>query len=194
MRFDGPARCLVPCNEPACRAIADLPNEHGAYLRIVGAADLIPHFPIGIAKASERAEALCVGERQHGSVEGLGLVQIRLTACGLGAVEPDLGMGAVAIRLGAGLTATAQSIFLPRRVAMALRPAFGIAVRIRGDDLFCQRHVPGDDVGAILRHTYAAFDLGLTHERLHRAADRGPISNANRPAIALRQGHRVYVR
>src|ERR1700683_924049 len=76
-----------------------------------------------------------------------------------------------------------------------LRPAFGIAVSIRGNDLLRERNISDNGVGAILCHTHAAFDLGLTHEWLHRAVDRGSIPNVNSySALTCLQGNPVYIR
>jgi hypothetical protein len=70
---------------------------------------------VRIAETPEGAKAFRIGERQSGAIEQLRLLQIRLAAGGLGAVETDLGVRAVAERLRLRPAASAQCITLLRR-------------------------------------------------------------------------------
>jgi len=94
-------------DEAPGRTIIDLPQKHGAGLRIVGARHLSPHFVVRIAEARKGTEAIRIRQRHCRPVDDLRLLDVGLVVRRLGTVKTDLGMGAVAERLFAGMPAPA---------------------------------------------------------------------------------------
>ncbi len=141
---------FVPGDEAPGRTIIDLLEKRRADFRIVGARHLPPHFAVRIAEARKGAETFCIGEHHCGSFDGLRLLDVRFAVRRLGAVEADLGMGAVAERLVVRMSAPAQRVFLRRWKRSALPPRLRATVRIGADCLLRQRHAAGDDVGTVL--------------------------------------------
>lgn len=110
LRFDRLAGGLVPGYQPTRRAIANLPDEHGADGGVVGFTDLVPYLAVRVAEAPECAQVFRVGERHAGAIQGFGLFKIGLATGHLGPIKTDLGMAAVAERLFPGSTAAAERV------------------------------------------------------------------------------------
>src|SRR5207237_6713366 len=106
-RLDGLAGSPLESREPPRWAMADLTDEGHANRVIVGAFDLAPNRAVRIAEARGCAQRLGVGERQDGTLRELRLHPVRLPARGLGAVEDDLLVRAIAERLGVRVAAAA---------------------------------------------------------------------------------------
>ena len=101
--------------------------------RLVGARDLVPHAAGWVAEMAERAQAPRIRKRQRRSLEHVSLFEIRLAARGLGAVEADRPVCAIAERLRARMPASAQRVGVPHFERLTLLPALRLALRV-GDN------------------------------------------------------------
>jgi hypothetical protein len=142
---------LVPSHKPAGRAGVDLADEKVPHRGIIGPLDLRPDLAVGIAKAGEGAEALGVGELQGRPVDQIGLIQIGVSAGGFGPVEVDLGVSAVAKRLGARLAAATEGIAGADGDGVSLVPPLRAALRVHANGLPGERNGAGDQIGTVRR-------------------------------------------
>src|SRR5947207_3478753 len=156
-RLDGLAGGPLESLEPPRWAVADLPDERRANRVIVGAFDLAPNRAVRIAEARGCAQRLGVGEREHGTLRELRLLPVRLPARGLGAVEGDLLVRAIAERLGVRVAAAAQRVALPRREGLARLPLPRSAFGVGDDALLRERHTARDQIRTVLRNHHSGL-------------------------------------
>src|SRR5215472_5423669 len=150
-------------HEPAGGAVADLANEIGAHLRVLGALHLVPHLAVRIAEARPGTERLGVRQRVRRPLEHLSLLEIRCAARGFRAIEADLLVGTVAEGLGGGVPAATERVGVLRREGLALDPFLGAALAIRANGLPAERYGPRDEVRPVLRYHHLRLSDRVRH-------------------------------
>jgi hypothetical protein len=96
--LNGLSRLLVEGDQAARWAVMHLAKKYPADFRIVCVRNLIPHFPIRVAKPTVRAQMPGVEKRKNWTVKYGCLRRIRCALRGLGAVKVNLGVRAVTER------------------------------------------------------------------------------------------------
>lgn len=119
-RFDGFAGLLIPHHQPTGRTMRRLKFRQSPGFGIIALFDQVPNPPFRVAETGKGTKALRVSKVQGRTFDGLGLLQIRLTAGGFSSVELGLLVAAIAERFVAGLTASAQGILRRRRMLLPL--------------------------------------------------------------------------
>src|SRR5260370_19725287 len=156
----------IPDHEAPRRTVVDLPQESRPPPGVLSTLDLVPHLSVRIAEARARTQLLRVRERERRTFQDLRLFAIRSAGGGLGAVETDLLMGAVAERLGFRLAAPAELVRILGGECVALPPLLRLALAVGDDGLLGERHVAAHQVGAVVRDDHPRARTELRHRGL----------------------------
>src|SRR6202007_2925097 len=110
----------LPGDEPPRRTVTHLPKEVGPYRRVIGPGDLVPDLAVRYAEVRPGTEHLRVGQVVCGALQNLRLAAVGLSARGLGAIETNFLVGAIAEGLGPRMAAAAERVARPGREGLTL--------------------------------------------------------------------------